>query len=94
MISTIAPLNTSATPTQRQHVMPQHHQALRPYTEADVQLAIYDIQSDQIRSLRRAELVYKVPRRTIQRRRDATHCQRDYELNLKRLIKLEEEVII
>ena len=74
--------------------MSQHHEASRPYTEANVQLAIFDIQSNQIQSLRRAELVYKVPRRTIQRRRDATHCRRDCEPNAKRLTKLEEEVII
>jgi hypothetical protein len=74
--------------------MSQQHQALRPYTEGDVQLAISNIQSNQVKSLRRAEAIFSVPRRTIQRRRDRKRPQRDYELKSKRLIKLEEEVII
>jgi hypothetical protein len=74
--------------------MSQQHQALKPYTEADVQLAISDIQNNQIQGLRRAETIYKVPKTTIRRQRDGTHCQRDYEPNLKSLTKLEEEVII
>ena len=59
-----------------------------------MQLAIYDILRNQIKSLRRAEKVYKVPERTLRRRRDGTRSRRDCEPNAKRLTKLEEEVII
>jgi hypothetical protein len=89
-----APPNTSAAPAQRQHVMLQQHQALRLYNEGDVQLAISDIQSNQIKSLRRAEAIHSVPRRTIQRRRDGKRPQRDCEPKSKRLTKLEEEAIV
>jgi hypothetical protein len=88
------PSNTSAAHAQRQHVMSQQHQALKLYTEADVQLAISDIQNNQIQSLRRAEIIYKVPKTTIRRRRDGAHCRRDCEPNSRNLTKLEEEVII
>jgi hypothetical protein len=74
--------------------MSQQHQALRSYTEADVQLALSDIRKREIRSLRRAEVVYSVPRRTIQRRRDGKRPRRDCEPNAKRLTKLEEGVIV
>ena len=74
--------------------MSQQHQALRLYTEGDVQIAISDVQSNQVRSLRRAEAIYSVPRRTIQRRRNAKRPQRDCEPKSKRLTKLEEETIL
>jgi hypothetical protein len=74
--------------------MSQQQQALRLYTEGDVQLAISDIQSNQVKSLRRAEAIYSVPRRTIQRRLNGKPSQRDCEPKSKRLTKLEEEVII
>jgi hypothetical protein len=74
--------------------MSQQPQPLKPYTEADVQLALLDIKCDQITSLRRAEAVYSVPRRTIQRRRGGQHSRRDCEPNSKVLTKLEEEVIV
>jgi hypothetical protein len=74
--------------------MSLQHQALRAYTEADVQIAISDITRNQIQSIQRAEKVYNVPKQTIQRRRDRTHCQRDCEPNRKHLTKLEEEVVV
>jgi hypothetical protein len=74
--------------------MSQQPQPYKPYTEADVQLALSNIKCDQIISLRRAEVVYSVPRRTIARRRAGKLSQRDSEPKLKRLTKLEEEVII
>ena len=74
--------------------MSQPQQAARPYTEADVQLALSDILKNQIKSIQRAEIVYKVPLRTIRRRRDGTRSRRDCEPNSKRLTKLEEEAII
>jgi hypothetical protein len=74
--------------------MAQQHHALRLYTEADVHIALSDIQKRDLPSLRRAERIYKVPRRTLQRRRDGTRARRDCEPNSKRLTKLEEEVIL
>ena len=74
--------------------MSQPQQADRLYTEADVQLAVSDISRRQIKSIRRAEKVYKVPKTTIRRRRDGTRSRRDCEPNQKRLTKLEEEAVI
>jgi hypothetical protein len=74
--------------------MSQQPQPYKPYTEADVQLALLDVKCDQIASLRRAEKVYKVPKTTIRRRRDGKPSRRDCEPNSKSLTKLEEEVII
>jgi hypothetical protein len=74
--------------------MSQQHQALRLYNEGDVQLAISDIQSNQIKSLRRAKAIHSVPQRTIQRRRDGKRPQRNCEPKSKRLTKLEEEAIV
>jgi hypothetical protein len=56
------------TPARQQYKMPQQQQqATRPYTEADVHLAISDIQTQQIKSAQLAKKVYKVPQTTIQR---------------------------
>jgi hypothetical protein len=82
------------TLAQRQHVMPQQRQTQGLYTEADVQLAILDLQRKQIKSIRLAEEVYEVPQTTIRRRRDRTRSRRDCEPKSKRLTKLEEEAIV
>ena len=74
--------------------MSQQHQVLRTYTEGDVYLAVQDLQNKQVKSLRRAEELYSVPQRTIQRRRDGKRPRRDCEPNSKRLTKLEEEAIV
>ena len=74
--------------------MSQQPQPLKAYTEANVQLALFDVKRNQILSLRRAEAVYKVPKTTIRRRRDGKPSRRDCEPNSKSLTKLEEEVII
>jgi hypothetical protein len=52
--------------------MSQQPQRLRPYTEADVQLTISDLIRNQIQSIRRAQVIYKVPKTMILRRRDRT----------------------
>src|SRR4051794_40345406 len=88
------PPNPTKTPAQRQHVMPQQPQAQRPYTKANVQLVISNLQIEQIKSVRLAKKVYKVPQTTIRRRLDRTHSQRDCEPKSKRLTKLEEEAIV
>jgi hypothetical protein len=64
------------------------------YTKADIFIAISDIASKQIRSERRAAAVYEVPRLTIWGRRAGARPRRDCEPKLKRLTKLEEEVIV
>jgi hypothetical protein len=64
------------------------------YNEGDIYLAISDINSNQIQSVKRAAEIYNVPRTTIQDRRAGRRARRDCELNSKRLIKLEEEVIL
>jgi hypothetical protein len=74
--------------------MSQQHQLKKTYSKADVQLAISDIQTQQIRTLRRAESVYNVPRRTIQQRRANTLPRRDCEPPAKRLTKLEEKAVV
>jgi hypothetical protein len=74
--------------------MPQQRQTQRLYTEADVQLAILDLQREQIKSIRLAKKVYEVPQTTIRRRRDGTRSRRDCEPKSKRLTKLEEEAIV
>ncbi len=74
--------------------MSQQRKAQKAYIEGDVQLALSDIQTKQVESIRRAELLYKVPQTTIRRRRDGKHSRRDCEPNSKRLTKLEEEAII
>ena len=55
------------TTAQRQHVMLQQRKTQRTYTEADVHLVVSHIRSKQVKSLRRAEEIYKVPPTTIQR---------------------------
>jgi hypothetical protein len=64
------------------------------YNEGDIYLAISDINSNQIQSVKRAAEIYNVPRTTIQDRRAGRRARRDCELNSKRLTKLEEEVIL
>jgi hypothetical protein len=74
--------------------MSQQRQAQKTYTEADIQLVISDIKLQQIQSERRAAAVYKVPRTTVQHRRNSKRPRRDCEPNAKRLTKLEEEAIL
>jgi hypothetical protein len=74
--------------------MSQQLQPYKPYTEANVQLALSNIKCDQIISLRYTKVVYSVPYRTIQQQRARKPSRRNYEPNLKSLTKLKEEVIV
>jgi hypothetical protein len=74
--------------------MSQQRQLQKTYTEGDIQLAIQDINSQQIQSVKRAAATYKVPRTTVRHRRAGKRPRRDCEPNSKRLTKLEEEVIL
>jgi hypothetical protein len=73
--------------------MSQQRCTRKIYTEADVQLAIQDLSSHQIKSKRRAAATYNVPRRTLVDRRNGTRPRRDCEPNSKRMTKLEEKAI-
>jgi hypothetical protein len=74
--------------------MPQPRNAQQTYTEGDITLAILDLTLKQIQSEKRAAAIHGVPRTTVQDRRAGRRPRRDYELNLKRLTKLEEEAIV
>jgi hypothetical protein len=66
----------------------------KTYTKGDIHIAISNIASKQIQSVRRAAAVYRVPRSTLQDRHAGTRPRRDCEPNTKRLTKLEEEAIV
>lgn len=74
--------------------MSQPQQSQKTYTEADLQLAISDINAQRVRSVNQAADIYNVPRRTLHRRRAGTRMRRDCEANSKRLTKSEEEAIV
>jgi hypothetical protein len=74
--------------------MSQQRNVQKTYTEGDIHIAISDIASKQIQSVRRAVAVYRVPRSTLQDRHAGTRPRRDCEPNTKRLTKLEEEAIV
>jgi len=70
----------------------QHIPAL--YTEANLQLAIASISSNQIPSVRRSAAIFNTPEATLRDRRAGRRCRADCEANSKRLTKVEEEVIV
>jgi hypothetical protein len=74
--------------------MAQRNATLLASNEADIQLAISSINSDQIQSNRSAAAIYSVSERTIRRRRAGIPARRDCQPNSKTLTQLEEEVII
>ena len=74
--------------------MPQQRTTQTLYTEADLQLALFDIQSQRVKSQRRAASIYNVPQSTLSDRRAGKHPRRDCVPNSKRLGKLEEEAIV
>jgi hypothetical protein len=74
--------------------MSQQHNYLSTYPESDLQLALFDIQSQRVQSQRRAASIYNVPRRTLSYRRAGRRPRRDCEPKSKRLNKLEEETIV
>jgi hypothetical protein len=74
--------------------MSQPHQIQQVTSEADIQLAIFEINSCRVQSVKRAAEIYNVPRTTVQDRRAGKPSRRDCEPNSKRLNKLEEEAIV
>ena len=65
-----------------------------PYNKANINLAIQAINQEQIQCEYRAALAYNVPRSTLHNQRAGISARRDCEPNLKKLTKLEEEVIV
>jgi hypothetical protein len=62
--------------------------------EADIQLAIFSIQSKQIQGNRPAAAVYDVPETTLRRRRAGIPARRDCQPNSRKLSQREEEEAI
>jgi hypothetical protein len=62
--------------------------------EADIYLAISALNTDQIKTERRAAGTFGVSRATLHRRRVGTLARRDCQPNSKKLTQLEEEVIV
>ena len=74
--------------------MSQQHDIQKPYTEADILLAISDISSRRVKSVKRAAEIYNVPRLTLQTQRARIPLRADCEPNSKKMNKLEEEAIV
>jgi hypothetical protein len=74
--------------------MPQQRNTQSSYNEADLQLALFDINSRRVQSQRRAAAIYNVPQSTLSTRRAGIRPQRDCEANSKRLHNLEEKAIV
>ena len=74
--------------------MSQQRNYLSTYSKSDLQLALFDVQSQRVQSINRAAIIYNVPQRTLSDRRAGKRSRRDCEPNLKRLNKLEEEAIV
>ncbi len=62
--------------------------------EADINLAVSALKKNQIQTERRAAATFNVSRATLHRRRAGKPARRDCQPNLKKLTKLEEEVIV
>lgn len=62
--------------------------------EADIILTISSIEQNQIQSIKRAVLTFNIPRSTLRDQRARITVQCNCVPNLKKLTKLEEEVIV
>jgi len=74
--------------------MSQSRRSQITFNQSDFQLALFDINSQRVRSVKRATEVYNIPRITLSHRRAGRRSRRDCEANLKRLNKLEEEAVV
>ena len=74
--------------------MSQQRNTQSSYTEADIQLAISDIQFQRVRGYRSTTRIYKVPQSTLSDRYARRYSRRDYEPNSKRLSILQEEALV
>jgi hypothetical protein len=67
---------------------------LSSYNEADILLASFALNNQQLESSRRAALLYNVPKSTLNDRRAGKPARSDCQPNSKKLTQLEEQVII
>jgi hypothetical protein len=74
--------------------MSQQQNNLPASKEAQLQLALQAIKCDATLSQRRAATIYNVSQATLSNRRAGTPLQRDCRLNMSRLRKTEEDVIV
>jgi hypothetical protein len=64
------------------------------YCEADIQLALAALNSNQVAHVTTAAATFNVPETTLRRRRAGKPSRRDCQPNSRKLMKLEEEVIV
>jgi hypothetical protein len=88
------PPHQLCAPLQPKSIMPQHQQALIHSNEANIQLSISSLNTNQIRSVRAAAQTYNAPRTTLRDRRAGRPARRDCQPNSKKLSQLEEEVTV
>ena len=74
--------------------MAPRHDPKLPSNEADIQLALSSLNASQLQSARRAATIFDIPKSTLIDRRAGKPARRDCQPNSKKLIKLEEEVIV
>jgi hypothetical protein len=74
--------------------MPQQAQAQQTCAEAGILLAIAAINRAQFQNKSLTTSTFNIPRTTLRDQHAGITTRRDYELNSKKLSKLEEEVII
>jgi hypothetical protein len=74
--------------------MPPHRTIKSPSNERNIQLALSALNTNQIRSVRRAAAVFNVPESTLRDRRAGKPYQRDHQPNYRKLTPVEEEVIV
>jgi hypothetical protein len=89
-----APPHQVCAPISIQRTITPHHIAQMPSNERDIQLAISAIHSNQVQSRRSAAAVYNVAHRTLHRRLAGIPSRRDCQPNSRKLIQVEEEVIV
>jgi len=65
-----------------------------PPNKGDILLAISSINYSQIQSVQQAVLMFNVPKSTLYSRRAGVNSRHNYQPKLKKLTKLEEEVIV
>ena len=74
--------------------MAPSRRTLSSYNKANILLASFTINNQQLESSRHATLVYNVPKSILNDRRAGKLAQSDYQPNSKKLTQLEEKVIV
>ena len=86
------PTNTSTSPRKRE--MSQQPTTQSTCAEADLHLALSDINCRRVQSRYRAARILNVPESTLKQRRAGRRLRRDCEANAKRFNNLEEDAIV